>query len=68
MGMRDEVKRGSKHENTNLNKLERRKCTALLEGLWRGVRGRGERKRSRGSPYLEEWEVGKGKGNNISLF
>lgn len=50
--VKDGVQRGSKYENINLSKLERRKCTAHMEGFG------GEEKRRRRQQALtwEEWE------------
>lgn len=37
--MKDRIQRGSKYENINLSKLERKTCTACLEGFGGGGGG-----------------------------
>lgn len=48
----DEVQRGSKYENINKSKLERRKCTAHMEGFGE----EGKRRRKGQALTWEEWE------------
>ena len=39
--MKDRIQRGSKYENINLSKLERKTCTAHMEGFGGGGEGTG---------------------------
>lgn len=64
--MKDEVLRGNKHKNINLHKLDRRKCT-FGGALERRSGRKGREEGWEGRKHLLA-EVGKGNGNNVSLF